>query len=299
MARKRDIVIAVIIIISFIFGFGFLSLVFFGALSGDSEVSLGGFGDKIAVIEIYGAVYDSADIIKQLKKWGDNDNVKAIILHIDSPGGAAAPFQEVYQEIKKIREDKGKIVVASCLSMAASGGYMAACGCDAIMANPGAIVGSIGVIMQFMNAEKLLKTIGLSYETVKSGELKDVGSRDRPMTEKERKMLTSMVMDTYEQFVDIVAEGRHMSKEDIYPLADGSIFSGRQAYELGLVDTLGTFEDAVQYTADLVGIQGEPNLVKVVKPKPGFFDFIGSFMSKLHDLTSGAYSQGPRVLYLY
>jgi protease-4 len=299
MARKRDIAIAVIIIFSFIIGFGFMGLVFLGALSTDGEVSLGGFGEKIAVIEIYGAIYDSADIIRQLKRWGENDNVKAIILHIDSPGGAAAPFQEVHDEILRLREEEGKIVVASCLSIAASGGYMTACACDVVVCNPGAIIGSIGVIIQYMNAEKLLKTIGISFETVKSGELKDVGSRDRAMTENERKMLTSMVMDTYEQFVETVANGRDMSKEDVYPLADGSVFSGRQAYELGLVDTLGCFEDAVRFTAELAGIEGEPNLVKAVKPKPSIFDFIGTFMSRLNDLTSGAYSQGPRVLYLY
>lgn len=299
MARRSDVIIAVIIIVCFIIGFGFMSLMFLGAFSTDGDISLGGSGDKIAVIEIYNAVYDSEEIIRQLKKWGENDNIRAIILHIDSPGGGAGPFLEIHKEITRIRQEEGKIVVASCLSMAASGGYMAACACDAIMANPGAIIGSIGVIIQFMNAEKLLQTIGLSFETIKSGELKDVGSMSRPMTDADRAMLSALVTDTYEQFVEIVAEGRQMSKLDVYPLADGSIFSGRQAYELGLVDTLGSFEEAIDYTAALAGIEGEPTLVQVAKPKPGIFDLLGTLMSKLNDLTSGAYSQGPRILYLY
>ncbi len=299
MARKRDVAIAVIIIFSFIMGFGFMTFMFLGAFSDDGEISLGGSGDRIAVIEIYGALYDSADIIRQLKKWGESDNIRAIILHIDSPGGAAGPFLEIHKEITRIRQEEGKIVVASCLSVAASGGYMAACACDAIMANPSAIMGSIGVIIQYMNAEKLLQTIGVSFQTVKSGELKDVGSLDRAMTEAERKMLMALVTDTYEQFVEVVAEGRQMSKDEVYPLADGSVFSGRQAYQLGLVDTTGSFEEAVDYTAELAGITGKPRLVKVAKPKKGIFDLLGSFLSKLHDLTSGAYSQGPRILYLY
>jgi protease-4 len=299
MAKKRDIAIAVIIVFCFVVGFGFLSLVFIGALSESGEVSLGGFGDKIAVIEIYDALYDSKDVMDQLKKWGENDNVKAIVLHIDSPGGAAAPFQEIYDEIIRIREEEDKIVVASCLSMAASGGYMTACACDAVVSNPGAIIGSIGVIIQYMNAEDLLDKIGISFETVKSGEMKDVGSRDRAMTDDEREMLSAMVMDTYEQFVEMVADGRGMTKDEVYPLADGSIFSGRQAYELGLVDTLGSFQVALDYAAELAGIEGEPNIVKVIKKDPGFFSLMGSLLSRLENLTTGEYSRGPRVLYLY
>ncbi len=298
MAKTRDIVIGVIIAVTFVFTIAVFGLMFIGMMYGEGDVSLGGFGSKVAVIEVYGAIYESKKVVGQLKKWGEADNVKAIILHIDSPGGAVAPTQEIYNEILRIREDEGKPIVVSIGSVAASGGYYIACAADRIMANPGSITGSIGVILQFLTAEKLMETIGISYETVKSGELKDIGSMQRPMTKKERAMLTAMVMDTYEQFVEAVASGRNLTADDIYPLADGSVFSGRQAYKLGLVDTLGGFEDAVRYAAELGGIEGEPTVIRVVEPKRGFFDMLGSFMGQAENIASGQ-SAGPRVLYLY
>jgi len=299
MARKRDIVIGVIIALSFILVVAFFGLAFFGAMMGDGDVSLGGFGDRVAVVEVFGVIEDAEDVVSQLKKWGDADNVSAIVLHINSPGGAVAPSQEMYDEILRVREEEGKIVIAAMSSVAASGGYYIACAADAIMANPGTITGSIGVIMQILTAENLLTKIGVSYEVVKSGELKDVGSMDRPMTENERKMLTAMVMDTYEQFVEAVANGRDMSKEDVYPLADGSVFSGRQALEVGLVDTLGGFEDAIRYAAELGGIEGDPRTVKVPEPKKGLFELFSSIYNGAEKAASGLKSTGPRVLYLY
>ncbi len=299
MARKRDIVIGVIIALSFILVVAFFGLAFVGVMMEGGEVGLGGFGDRIAVVEVFGVIEDAEDVVSQLKKWGDADNVSAIVLHINSPGGAGAPSQEMYDEILRVREVEGKIVVASMSSVAASGGYYIACAADKIIANPGTITGSIGVIMQVMTAEKLLTKIGISYEVVKSGELKDVGSMDRPMTENERRMLTAMVMDTYEQFVEAVADGRGMSKEEVYPLADGSVFSGRQAIDVGLVDTLGGFEDAVRYAAELAGIEGDPHTVKVPEPKKGIFDMFSSLFSGAEQAASGLTSPGPRVLYLY
>ncbi|UCD16289.1 MAG: signal peptide peptidase SppA [Candidatus Zixiibacteriota bacterium] len=299
MARKRDVVIGAIIAVSFVIVIGFFGLLFYSFFVGEGDVSLGGFGARVAVVEVFGVIEYSEDIVRQLKRWGETDNVKAIVLHINSPGGAVAPSQEIYDEILRIRYDDGKIVVASMSSVAASGGYYISCAADQIMANPGTITGSIGVIMQILTAEKLMKTIGISYEVVKSGQLKDVGILDRAMSEHERRMLTSMVMDTHEQFVEAVAEGRSLEKEEIYPLADGSVFSGRQAVEIGLIDTLGGFEDAVRYAAELAGIKGEPKTVKVVKPKPSFFDLLGSLLGKADNAVSGLQSTGPRILYLY
>ncbi|MBN2227807.1 MAG: signal peptide peptidase SppA [candidate division Zixibacteria bacterium] len=298
MARKRDIVIGVIIALSFILVLAFFGLAFIGAMM-EGEVGIGGFGDRVAVVEVFGVIEDAEDVISQLKKWGDADNVGAIVLHINSPGGAVAPSQEMYNEILRIREDEGKVVVASMSSVAASGGYYIACATDKIMANPGTITGSIGVVMQVLTAEKLFTKIGIDYEVVKSGELKDVGNMERAMTENERRMLTSMVMDTYEQFVEAVAEGRGMDKEEVYPLADGSVFNGRQAMDMGLVDTLGGFEDAVRYAAELAGIEGDPRTIKVPEPKKGIFDMFASLFSGARQAASGLTSPGPRVLYLY
>ena len=298
MARKRDVVIAVIIIFTFVITIGFFGLMFLGAFYVDDGVGLGGFGEKIAVVELYGGIYDSAPVVRQLKKWGESSSIRAIILHVDSPGGAVAPSQEIYNEILRIRDEENKPIVVSMSSVAASGGYLISCAADKIMANPGTMTGSIGVIIQFPTIGKLLDKVGVTYETVKSGELKDVGAFSKPMTEAERKMLTAMITDTYEQFVDIVCEGRGLEREDVYKIADGSIFSGRQALDLHLVDTLGGFEDAVRLAADMAGIQGEPNLVREIKPKSGFLDILGSLAGNVQQYATGEVG-GPRVMYLY
>ncbi|PKK83275.1 MAG: signal peptide peptidase SppA [candidate division Zixibacteria bacterium HGW-Zixibacteria-1] len=298
MARKRDVVIAVIIIFTFVIAIGFFGLMFLGAYYADDGVDLGGFREKIAVVEVYGGIYESASIIRQLKKWGESNSIRAIILHIDSPGGAVAPSQEIYEEILRVRNEDSKPVIVAMSSVAASGGYLIACAADKIMANPGTMTGSIGVIIQFPTIGKLLDKIGVSYETVKSGELKDVGAFNKAMTENERKMLTSMITDTYEQFVDVVSEGRGIEREEVYKIADGSIFSGRQALALKLVDTLGGFEDAVRLAADMAGIEGKPRLVREVKPKPGFFDILGSLAGNVREYAAGEVG-GPRVMYLY
>lgn len=298
MARKRDILIAIIIIVSVVFTIGFFGLVFLGTYYADDGMGLGGFGDKVAVIEIFGGIYNSESIVRQLKKWGGSGSVKAILLHIDSPGGAVAPSQEIYTEILRVRDEEGKIIVAAMSSVAASGGYLIACAADRVMANPGTLTGSIGVILQYPTAGELLDKIGIKYERVKSGELKDVGSIDRDMSEEEREMLSALVMDTYEQFVDVVVEGRELSRDEVYPLADGSIFSGRQARELGLVDTLGSFEEAVRMAADMAGLSGDPNIIKEYRPQKGLWDLLGSFLGQSQDVVPFG-NCGPRIMYLY
>ena len=298
MARSRDVIVAVIIIVSFLVAIGFFGLIFIGLFYGDDDLSFSGFGDRVAVVEIFDTIYDSRPVIKQLKKWGESGNIAAIVIHINSLGGAVAPSQEIYDEILRVRSEEDKTVVVSMSSVAASGGYLIACAADKIMANPGTITGSIGVILKYPTVGKLFEKIGIGYEQIKSGELKDVGSWERAMTSNERRMLTAMIMDTYEQFVDVVSEGRDMDRDDIYPLANGSVFSGRQAQKLGLVDTLGGFEDAVRLAADMAGIVGSPRIVREYKPKPGFWDMIGSIMGNVREITEGDFS-GPQVLYLY
>ncbi|MCP4703985.1 MAG: signal peptide peptidase SppA, partial [candidate division Zixibacteria bacterium] len=230
MAKKRDIIIAVVIAATFFITIGFFGLMFVGLMSESGDSPWGGFGTKVAIVEVYDGIYDSKSTIKQLKKWGESNSVSAIVLDINSPGGGIAPSQEIYNEILRVREEDNKVVVSSMSSVAASGGYYIACASDVIMANPGTITGSIGVILSYPTAGELFDKLGVKYETVKSGELKDVGSLDRNMTANERKMLSDMVMDSYEQFVEAIVAGRGMEKEDVYRLADGSIYSGRQAY---------------------------------------------------------------------
>jgi protease-4 len=298
VASRKDIAIAIIIVFSFVITVAFFAMMFVGTFSDDGEVSFGGLGPKVAVVDVIGTIDSSESIVKQLKKWGKSTGIKVIVLHIDSPGGAVAPTQEIYNEILRVRYEDGKKVIASMSSVAASGGYYIACAADKIMANPGTLVGSIGVIIQFYTAGKLMEKIGIEVEKVKSGELKDIGSLDRRMTEKERQMLTAAVMDTYEQFIEAVASGRSLDKGSVYALADGSIFSGRQAQRNGLVDTLGGFEDAVRYAVDLVGLKGEPRIVKESKPKQGWLDLLGSTLGNLKEMTELS-PDGPKVLYFY
>jgi protease-4 len=198
----------------------------------------------------------------------------------------------------RVRDEDEKLIIAATASVAASGGYMIACGADKIISNPSTITGSIGVVMQYMTLGGFFEKVGIEYQTVKSGELKDVGSLDRPLTDKEREMLAAMIMDTYEQFVDIVVEGRQMDRDQVYDLADGSVFSGRQAYKLGLVDTLGGYEDAVRLAADMAGIEGEPDVIKEYRPRKSFWDIMGSLLGNLDDISAGEIS-GPRLMYLY
>jgi len=299
MAKKRDVIIGVIIVASFLVAFAFFGLMLAGLFSAEGGIDIAGFGGDVGVIDIFGAISDatSAAVIKQLDKWAENNSIKAIVIHINSPGGGVAPSQEIYDAVLRAREKKP--VVASMASVAASGGYYIACAADRIIANPGSLTGSIGVIFQFHTFELLMQKIGMGTETVKSGELKDVGSYSREMTEEEALMLRAVVMDTYEQFVEAVAEGRSKTKEEIYPLADGSIFTGLQAYNLGLVDTLGGLHEAVQLAADLAHIDGKPKVVRPIERKDvSIWDVLGGLARKLDNKVDDGLS-GPQLLYQY
>lgn len=300
MARRRDVVVGVIIGGAFLIAIGLFAMIFISMFSGTSEMSFAGLGGNIGLVEIYGAISEEngRPIIDQLDRWGDNSSIKALVLHINSPGGGVAISQEIYDAVNRVR-DNGKPVVVSMASVAASGGYYIACAADRIVANPGTLTGSIGVILQFYTGEKLMDKIGLSTETVKSGDLKDVGNFSRDMTEEEQLMLRAVVMDSYEQFVEAVATGRGKEKEDVYQVADGSIFTGQQAYNLGLVDTLGGLNEAIWLAADLAHIEGEPSVVRPYKrDKVGWADLLGSVAKDV----SGAIGQqavGPQLLYIY
>lgn len=216
-------------------------------------------GDGIGVIEIEGVISSSKEINKQLNYFNDRKDIKAIILRINSPGGAVGPSQEIYSEILKIKETKK--VIASMSTVAASGGYYIAAAADRIVANPGTITGSIGVIIEFMNFEGLFSKIGLKGTVVKSGKFKDTGSPLRDMRVDEKKYMQSVIDDVHSQFVDAVAEGRKLKRADVVKIADGRIFTGNQALKLGLVDNIGNLTDAVNLTKTVAGISGDHHLV--------------------------------------
>lgn len=239
----------------------FAALIYFvSSMYGDTR----GFSlaDKIGVVEVLGPITSSKEIIEDLKAFERDESVKAIVLRVDSPGGGVGPAQEIYAAVKAL---KSKPVIISMGSVAASGGYYIAAPAAHVFANPGTITGSIGVIMEFPDIADLLDKIGLQRRVIKSGQFKDIGSPVREMTPEEQELLQGLIDDVYMQFVEAVSSGRNMDVDAVKAIADGRIFSGRQAKELGLVDELGGLQAAIEYSARRVGIVGKP---KVVYPKP-------------------------------
>jgi protease-4 len=233
------------------------------------------FSAKIGVIPIEGAIMDSQAITEQLKKFKKDKGIKAIILRINSPGGAVGPTQEIYREVQRTLETKK--VIASLGGVAASGGYYIAAATKKIVANPGTITGSIGVIMEFARFEDLLNKIGIKFEVLKSGEFKDIGSPHRELTARDKELISALIADIQKQFVDAVASGRDLSIEKTREIADGRIFSGAQAKELGLVDVLGNFQDAVELVKNMATIKGDVTLIYPKKNKLDLWDlFLGS-----------------------
>lgn len=243
---------------------GFLLVVLANALL--PELELMG-KDKIALIRVEGVILDAQQTVGDLKKYGESQAVKAIVLRIDSPGGGVVPSQEIHDAVKRVRSKNSKAVVASMGTVAASGGYYIAAATDHIIANPGTLTGSIGVIMELANLEGLLKKIGVESVIVKSGRHKDIGSPFRKMSEEDRRILQSVMDDVHRQFIEAVAEGRSLDIREVQPLADGRIFTGRQAKDFKLVDDLGDLDDAIKLAAEMAGIEGEP---KVVEPRRRF-----------------------------
>ncbi len=234
-------------------------------------------GKAIGLIEIKDVIKSSEQTVKDIDKCKKSPNIKAIVVHIESPGGTVVPCQEIYKAIREL----GKPTVASLGIYAASGGYYIACACDKIVSNPGTMTGSIGVIMNFPNVSELIKKIGIKFNVIKSRPHKDIGSPYRDLTLEERKLLKGVVDDVYDQFVNVVMEGRGLSRDEVLEVADGRIMSGRQAFELELVDTLGTLHDAKLLAGSLGGILGEPKVVEFRKPKPFWHRLIrGSLRDK-------------------
>jgi protease-4 len=228
--------------------------------------------EKIAIIEVRGVIIDPQPTVEKLIKFRKNEKIKAIILRVDSPGGAVGPAQEIYSEVKKVQREKK--VLVSMGSVAASGGYYVACAADKIMANPGTITGSIGVIVESLNVEDLFRKIGLRPEVIKSGRHKDISSPFRKMNPEEKRLLQGVLDNVHEQFIRAVAEGRRLPLEKVRSLADGRIFSGDQAKTMGLVDELGNLQDTIALAAKMAGIQGEPEVIYPEKKRFSLLDLL-------------------------
>ncbi len=267
--EKHPIIMVLIILMVTVLFLGTVMAIilkFFGPSSGLK------FGEKIAVIPIKGIITDSEPIVSQLVKFKNDKRIKAIILRIDSPGGGVGPSQEIYREIR--RTIKTKKVIASMGSLAASGGYYTASAANKIVANPGTITGSIGVIIQYIELEELFKKIGVRLEVLKSGEFKDIGSPHRKLSKRDEEMIRGLITDIQKQFVSAVARGRGLSVEHVQEVADGRILTGANAKELGLVDVLGNFQDAVDLAKKMVGIKGEVTLVFPERVRLRLWDLI-------------------------
>lgn len=244
-----------------------LGLAFFMATGNTSGFAVGG---RIAVVDVDGVIADDEQFLKDIRRLDRDGSVKGWVVSINSPGGVVAPSQSIYQRIRELREADDRPVVASIGSVGASGGYYVALGADSILALPGSITGSIGVLMEFPNVSELMERVGVSMEVVKAGEQKDMGSPFRSMDPEDRDVLGRMVEDVHDQFVEVVALERGFSEPDARTLADGRIFSGRQALELGLIDGLGNVEAAVSLAGRMAGIGDDPDTVRPPRPRDGF-----------------------------
>ena len=227
---------------------------------------------EIALVRIQGMLMDSQNIVRQLSNYRHNPNVRGIVLRIDSPGGAVAPAQEIYNEIMKLKADH-KTVYASMGTVAASGGYYIACAANYVLANPGTLTGSIAAVMAFSNIEELTDKIGVKPIIIKSGKYKDVGSPLRGMKPEERKLLQSVVDDVHQQFVQAVAKGRGLPVSEVNEIADGRIMTGQQALTLKLVDEMGGLEKTIELLAKKIGVEGRPKVIEEKEETP-FFDWL-------------------------
>ena len=235
----------------------FVAAFFYAYLSGGDARALSLLaGDGVGILQVDGAINDSRDVLTELRRFRDAPWIKAIVLRIDSPGGAVAPTQEIFDELQKVRNKKP--LIASMGGMATSGGYYIASACEKIVANPGTMTGSIGVIMQLNNVEELMKKIGVKGQNIKSGANKDIGSPFQALSPEGQKILQSLVDNVHGQFVSAVANGRGMDETVVKKLADGRVYSGAQAKDLGLVDELGNLEYAVDLAAKRVGLEESP-----------------------------------------
>jgi protease-4 len=268
------------------------------ATGGDSA-RFGLSTDRIAVIDLTGVILSPETVDSQLRKFGDDSSVKAIILHINSPGGGAAASQEIYHEVLRVRQENHKKVIASIESVGASGAYYIASACDRIYANDASVVGSIGVIMEWTNYGDLLRWAKLKNVVIHAGELKDAGDPSRDLTPKEEAYFQSLVDNMYTQFVHDVATGRHSTDDKIKPLATGQVWTGQQSLPLGLIDKVGGYRVALMETAKSVGISGEPSVVRPAKAKRGLLSILADDGDDLFPNPSQLLNHAPGFYFMW
>jgi len=297
--KKENLIMAILLfscIVSIVMG---IYLIWEKAIEG--KPGLLARKEGVAVVYIYGPLSISRDesgwtsffpgtdrVTGELRKINKITTIKAVVLRINSPGGSIGAVQEIYEEVNRLRE-KGKKVVVSMGDVGASGAYYISCAADKIVANPGTITGSIGVVMSLGNMEELFRKVGIKVEVIKRGKHKDIGSPTREMTLEEKKLLQRLIDDAYDQFLQAVIEGRNLDKSEAEKIAQGQVFTGRQAKDLGLIDEIGNFQDAVRLAGKLAGIPGEPKVIELPKPFPRIFDILSSRFrtSTLRDLIDG------------
>lgn len=275
------IILAILAVVAV--GFILLFVSMLSVNTDSTETVTTGSGDKIAVVDLKGVIGSSEDVNRQLKKYRENHSIRAILLHIDSPGGAVVASQEMYEEVRKTR-DSGKPVVVSMGALAASGGYYVACGGSRLVANRGTLTASIGVISEFLQVYDALAKLGIDVKTIKSGKLKDAGSPVRKMNETDERYFQGLMDNVHQQFIAVVERERKMNHDTVLAIADGRVFTGEQAVTMGLVDTLGTFEDAVKIAAQLGGIRGEPAIVRERKRQSWLPSVLGDMGETVKDL---------------
>src|ERR1700735_2049536 len=270
----------------FLFLLAVFSLVYLTLHAGSSEASFSGFGDRIGVVDLDGVILSPEPVVGQLKKFEQDSSIKAIILHVNSPGGGVAASEEIYREVKRIREEKKKKIVVSIETVGASGAYYVSSASDKIYADNGSIVGSIGVIAEWVNYGDLLKCAKLKSIVLKTGEFKDTGNPTRDLTPAEQAYMQSLIDNMFGQFVQAVADGRSMKFDDVKTIANGKVWTGKEALSMKLIDDTGDFEAVVKDTAKAVGISGEPTLVRPEKDRRTLLDLMtGDLSEYLPDAT--------------
>jgi protease-4 len=283
----------------FLFVLAVFTLVYLTLHNGEEASLSSSFGDKIGVVDLEGVIIDPVTIVPQLKKFGDDDSIKAIIIHVNSPGGGAAASEEIYREVKRIRDEKKKHIVAAISTVGASGAYYVSSGCNKIYADNGSIVGSIGVIMEWVNYGDLLRWAKLKEEVVAAGEFKDTGDPTRELTPAERAYLQSLADNMHTQFIQAVADGRHAKVDDIKAIANGKVWTGQEALSMHLVDQIADFQAAVDDTAKAVGIKGEPVLVHPQRDRKTLLDLMFGDVSKWLPTQEKLLEHQPGFYYLW
>jgi protease-4 len=258
----------------FLFVLAVFALVYLTLHAGGADAGISGFGDKIGVVDLDGVILSPQPVVGQLKKFADDSSIKAIIIHVNSPGGGVAASEEIYREVKRIRSEKKKKIVVSIETVGASGAYYVASASDKIYADSGSIVGSIGVIAEWMNYGDLLKWAKLKNVVIKTGEFKDTGNPARDLTPAEQAYMQDLINNMFGQFVHAVADGRGLKFDDVKAIANGKVWTGEQAKSMNLIDGVGDFETVVDDTARSVGIKGEPTLVHPDRDRKTLMDLL-------------------------